>query len=844
MNKWKFMVLFFSECVFASDYINNNDNVIVSELHSSIYSSADIESMIISNKDIKINGVDVNGYLKEDVEGVLGNGINSLSIDGIEQYFYNQSKGADIVIDTVTRIDDNIVFNGMLLNYKNIKRFDVNGEPIIILKGKFTVSVNQSDIDKNEGVIDFNIHYKNNQMVDNKKYRMVDDRVQSVIFSIKNDGLDIITEQFVNMLNSGNEEIKNEIIRVLNETKGENDKFIFNDLTLSVDKIDITPIGDRRLNVDVNISYVNLDSTIYGDHSNVELGPVTLTFTLDLNKDTKRFVNIHHIDIGNVSWGDGDIFAQIANVILGITTDALNPLIKEFISNFITNLLLLNSHVIEQHASSTYSSLIMNENIIFVLKGIDYLSTDDDSLSVGVGVNIKNSNKEKVAIYQYNNEPLQTENLIPLGSDISLNVESNLMNKLLASIYQTGVMSVESPLSLDSLGEKEMRETQLKFDITSSPYINLEKVDGINHLFLNVDNASLQIFNGEGAIIDTNLMLKLALDIDIKDSKISIKIPHKPGFLIKNLMVNDKDLSFLANPVGKLISTVLFNSLNSIFSDLNNTLLPSMSCISINTLSLEDNNKEHLNVIVDVNKSDNSCSVDLISPPQITYFREHGFSGNCDESLEKVGVRCYEPCTEGFTSIGLICEKDYPSYGRGVGKTPTQCGENQELDGGLCYPRCKEDYNGIGPVCWSEKAASYGRGAGSIPSNIFTGACPVGKENDAGLCYTTCDVGYNGVGPVCWLREESYGRGAGIIPRQCGANEELDAGLCYKTCSEGFTGVGPVCWNYPLIYGRGVGTIPTICPNGTRRDSRTGQCYKSDCKDGYVWAGPLCIPEQ
>ena len=43
--------------------------------------------------------------------------------------------------------------------------------------------------------------------------------------------------------------------------------------------------------------------------------------------------------------------------------------------------------------------------------------------------------------------------------------------------------------------------------------------------------------------------------------------------------------------------------------------------------------------------------------------------------------------------------------------------------------------------CWKD---SYGRGVGTIPSDC--GA----KENQAGLCYDKCKAGYNAVGPVCW----------------------------------------------------------------------------------------------
>src|SRR3954465_3370104 len=44
----------------------------------------------------------------------------------------------------------------------------------------------------------------------------------------------------------------------------------------------------------------------------------------------------------------------------------------------------------------------------------------------------------------------------------------------------------------------------------------------------------------------------------------------------------------------------------------------------------------------------------------------------------------------------------------------------------------------------------------------------------------------------CW--KDSYGRGVGTIPSDCGAKEN-QAGLCYDKCKAGFNAVGPVCWS-------------------------------------------------
>jgi len=64
---------------------------------------------------------------------------------------------------------------------------------------------------------------------------------------------------------------------------------------------------------------------------------------------------------------------------------------------------------------------------------------------------------------------------------------------------------------------------------------------------------------------------------------------------------------------------------------------------------------------------------------------------------------------------------------------------------------------------------------------------------------STCPAGFQNDGCTCridaWIfAKESFGRGVGTIPTDCGPGRDYDAGLCYPRCRTGFTGVGPVCW--------------------------------------------------
>ena len=323
------------------------------------------------------------------------------------------------------------------------------------------------------------------------------------------------------------------------------------------------------------------------------------------------------------------------------------------------------------------------------------------------------------------------------------------------------------------------------------------------------------------------------------------------------------------------------------------------------------------------------CLLSNLNPLEdLSYPRGAGTPLTCAANEEYDAGLCYPPCEAGFFGVGPVCWEICPdeytddgatcrkyahiigkaSYGRSVGTVPSDvlaatCDGNQELDAGLCYESCQSGYTGVGPVCWEMSCPegyaddgatcrrdvhifskdSYGRGVGTIPSDIFAGTCSGNQEYDTGLCYPPCNSGYDGVGPVCWrycpsdytddgatcrkdahiIGKDSYGRGVGTIPPEfsagsCGANEELDAGLCYQTCDEGYTGVGPVCWESSCpegytddgatcrldvhifgkeSYGRGVGVPIHTCAAGMEEDA--GLCY-TPCEDGYSGVGPVC----
>jgi hypothetical protein len=144
---------------------------------------------------------------------------------------------------------------------------------------------------------------------------------------------------------------------------------------------------------------------------------------------------------------------------------------------------------------------------------------------------------------------------------------------------------------------------------------------------------------------------------------------------------------------------------------------------------------------------------------------------------------------------------------------------------------------------------SYGRGVGTVPSN-----CGAGEELDHSRCYPTCRVTYFGEGPICWHRCPAGYLDDGLTCRRdayiIGANNEDcpwydKCGLTFargcSTCPDGFANDGCTCRKDTHIilkegYSRGVGSPPSCAPD---QQYDAGFCY-TPCRPGYSGAGPVC----
>ena len=230
--------------------------------------------------------------------------------------------------------------------------------------------------------------------------------------------------------------------------------------------------------------------------------------------------------------------------------------------------------------------------------------------------------------------------------------------------------------------------------------------------------------------------------------------------------------------------------------------------------------------------------------------------------MKTLGVIARIAALFALLSAATIAQADFcwrDSYGRSVGKIPTNCGAGKQYDAGLCYGNCKSNYKGVGPVCWGScpsgwtdhgvgctKPAPYGRGAGypwkfgdGLNDNGMYKRCradnPAGCEKDGAIVYPKCKPGYHKVGccicsPDCpsgfgdtgaTCTKPTYGRGAGTVPKACDGGKQYDAGLCYNNCKSGYSGVGPVCWgqcpaNMPVNCGAGCATTKEDCSGAVR----------------------------
>jgi hypothetical protein len=151
-------------------------------------------------------------------------------------------------------------------------------------------------------------------------------------------------------------------------------------------------------------------------------------------------------------------------------------------------------------------------------------------------------------------------------------------------------------------------------------------------------------------------------------------------------------------------------------------------------------------------------------------------------TLTKYQVNSVVDWIQAETSISTtpFCYKT-ASYDRGIG-IEANCANDQEKNGLVCYPRCASGYKGVGPVCWTTQSLTYNPGSHCIQwaPKLLGGFCVATAMN-------SCRDGYHGDKiATCYIDKASYGRGAGSLPTSCNSNRNYEDLLCYLKPRAGY----------------------------------------------------------
>ena len=193
----------------------------------------------------------------------------------------------------------------------------------------------------------------------------------------------------------------------------------------------------------------------------------------------------------------------------------------------------------------------------------------------------------------------------------------------------------------------------------------------------------------------------------------------------------------------------------------------------------------------------------------------------CSDGQTKIGLRCYEPCPDGYEpnpvmpsfceptcggnlpiKDGLFCYEDCAKRGTGWFNGSlvecAACNNGWKSDGFL---GCKRDSPFAWKGIWAYRKPRRQKGIGvGKPRKSHSLKCPEDKVDDDGLCYTPCkpkgDQGqykYNGV--LDWCQPEG---GAGIKKGLddrwiCPEGFDNKGGVCYEKCKEAERDDGLFC---------------------------------------------------
>lgn len=823
------------------------------------------------------SGSSLQSYLKE--------GYNIFQVDpplGPQVKFLWDTKGPDIVVLGAVEDGSNMIINGRAVDEMGFAAGTVNSTPFTVAEdGSFNVTVPTQDVYtyNTEDTLGHTntVHYADLGL----QYD------PSLTVRITQQGLDFAMGQIVNALNGAdlNSLIAGSMLYdstwkgLFGETYGA-DGFV-RTISLSANSFGMDLQAGNQAGFEGNISNVHIGLSLRLHNGflpptiiniGAAVGPLDLSGQLQLGvEDQAPTVAISDIDytIGNIVIDDvppvfreilSGVSSGIANLLSGPISNAIEGILKDAIPDLLGSLIMDSYTIrIQDHAQTNFDmAMALNISDIQTTSDTLYAATAGSVIPVTPDLDIP----QPLAGTLFTFDQLPPAELN--GNDFALSLNTNVINQTLASAHSVGLTHMNMvgggndyaiQLGLprtDDFGPEDATH-RILVNMVAPASLKVQNVEGGAEPILSVygfeihgqskKNGSSVYTNDVSVRVSAQVGLVLGLG---EENNLAVSFRQAPSVKVEGVRVGEGAWS--GPVVNAAANTLAATAMGAVMKELTRPIegikLPTFACMAFDSVNISAVGGEggHLNISGSLVQVSDECQNEVTPPPAVAYGRGVGVSMSCASDQEYDAGLCYQQCQEGYNGVGPVCWKEEASYGRGVGTIPNLCGAGQENDAGLCYPVCASGYDGVGPVCWSTRPLSYGRGAGTIPINIWTGQCPTGKENQAGLCYWYCDSGYTGVGPVCWLDNASYGRGVGTIPKDCPAGQENDAGLCYPVCAEGYHGVGPVCWtNSALSYGRGVGTIPNTCHDGWERDGLL--CYEQ-CQEGYNGIGPVCWPEE
>ncbi len=602
-----------------------------------------------------------------------------------------------------------------------------------------------------------------------------------------------------------------------------------------------------------------------------QIGPIDFSGALNMRVENDVPViamSSFSLNIGAITLDNTPAFFN--SIISGVTAGMTNLIVNSMsgiLSNTITSTL---AGAMSQMLVDSYTIPLFGREIKVGLKP-SKLSTDNGSLLIAMSGNIAPAPGSVDSHVAQPLGALYTADALPDPTvsvgDFAMGINTNFINQALASVHSIGLTQINT-VTKKATGEKINQfglphddsiggdgDTRTLIEMAAAPQMKVSRTSNDNPVTkIYLHGVKMQGDKKVGGVWVKAYSARLNVTADAKlsvtpDNKLAITVASVPRIEITGIAIGNgpETPGVVNNEINQFAQGGVGFILEQMNGPLTNLKLPEMMCLMVDfkKATASGEHGTHLDLAGLLYKASNACDSTPLAPPKVSYGRGVGAPMVCAPNEDLDAGLCYDRCQDGYDGVGPVCWARDASYGRGVGKIPgSTCGAGKENDAGLCYPLCNAGYHGIGPVCWNDQPASYGRGAGTIPTNIIKHTCPSGKEYDAGLCYTICNSGYHGVGPVCWNNQAaSYGRGVGTVPQQvCGAGEDMDGGLCYPKCNSGYHGVGPVCWtDSALSYGRGVGRPVHVCAGGMEEDAAL--CYVK-CAPGYHGIGPVCWPNE